>query len=186
MSVARAYAKALYEAATETKLTAADVDQIEAQLDAFVLAVDQNPNFKTLIETAALGSKEKISVVAAVSEKLGIGGILGRFLVLMARKERLSLLKAIRGSFAEIRLESQGGVLGQLVSADPLDAKDLEELSRSFGQKLGKKISFRPSIDSSLLAGIKVTVNGVTYDGTLRSQLQQLRDRLVFGTSSAN
>ena len=34
-----------------------------------------------------------------------------------------------------------------------------------------------------ILAGMKVTVNGVTYDGTLRSQLQKLRDQVAMGVT---
>ena len=56
--------------------------------------------------------------------------------------------------------------------------EDVEALAKAFGKKLNKRVAFHVSTDPSLLAGMKVTVNGVTYDGTLRSQLQKLRDQI--------
>jgi F0F1-type ATP synthase delta subunit len=63
---------------------------------------------------------------------------------------------------------------------------DIDTLTKAFSQKLGKKVAFRVAIDPSLLAGMKVTVNGVTYDGTLRSQIHKLRDHLAAGLPRAH
>jgi hypothetical protein len=51
-------------------------------------------------------------------------------------------------------------------------------LSVAFGARIGRKVSFETHEDPSLLAGVKVTVGGVTYDGTMRSQLSRLRETL--------
>jgi F-type H+-transporting ATPase subunit delta len=185
MSVSRAYAKALYEAALEAKASPADFDRIEQQLNTVTSLMMQSKDVRVLLTTAALGSKEKVAVVTALSNKLDISGIFSQFLILVARKERLALIPEVAEILPQIRLESKGGTIGQVVSADALDPKDVQDLARSFTQKLGKQVELRPMIDPTLLAGIKVTVNGITYDGTLRSQLQQLRDRLVYGTTSS-
>jgi F-type H+-transporting ATPase subunit delta len=87
----------------------------------------------------------------------------------------------IRNAYRSVRLEAEGGVSGRLVSADPLSESDIKGLADAFQRKLGKPVAFRVSTDPSLLAGMKVIVNGVTYDGTLKSQLQQLRDLVVAG-----
>jgi F-type H+-transporting ATPase subunit delta len=94
------------------------------------------------------------------------------------------MIEEITHAFNEVRLEAEGGILGRVVSADPMAANDLEDLSKAYSQKLGKRVAFSASVDPNLLAGIKVTVNGVTYDGTLRSQLQRLRDQLVLGAGA--
>jgi F-type H+-transporting ATPase subunit delta len=90
-------------------------------------------------------------------------------------------LPAILESYNSVRLLAEGGVPGRLVAAEPVSDQDVQGLAQAFSKKLGKKVAFQVSTDPSLLAGMKVTVNGVTYDGTLRSQLQRLRDRLVAG-----
>src|SRR5690606_25484866 len=103
------------------------------------------------------------------------------FLNLVATKGRGAFLADIADAFTAVRLESEGATLGMVVSADALQQKDLEELATAFTRKLGKNVVFKSAVDPNLLAGLKVTVNGTTYAGSLRAQLQQLKDRLVYG-----
>jgi F-type H+-transporting ATPase subunit delta len=128
-------------------------------------------------------AKEKMAVSEAISQKMGLSDLARRFLSLLARKERLALIREIHDSLREVRLLAEGGVSGTVVSAEPLSVSDVEQLASAFGKKLGKRVAFRAESDPTLLAGVKVTVNGVTYDGTLRSQLQRLRDQVATGIS---
>lgn len=186
MSVANSYGKALYEAAVDTKLSSKDLDALELQLEQVALAVTQDKNLRVALLSPALAAKDKVAIVEQLGKKAGFHPLVHNFLVLLARKGRMSELTSVREAFATARLEAEGGILGRVVSADPLEPSDLEGLASAFRQKLGKPVAFRTSTDPNLLAGMKVTVNGVTYDGTLRSQLQRLRDRLVFGTSGSH
>jgi ATP synthase F1 delta subunit len=182
MSVARSYASALYEAAREAKAGPQELERIEAQLDSFVGVLRASKDARVALLSPATAAKDKAAVVTEISKKVGATGLLANFLVLMARKERLGLIDEVREAFGEVRLQSEGGIQGKVVSAEPLEAGDLRGLAEAFGKKFGKRVEFRASTDPNLLAGMKVTVNGVTYDGTLRSQLTRLRDRLVYGT----
>ena len=181
MSVSRSYAKTLLETAQETGLKASDLDQIESELATFVATVGSSAALAEALSSPIVTSTEKAGVAAAVAEKMGFSKLTTQFLAMVARKGRASAIEAITESFTIVRLESEGATLGEVVSADALKKEDLDELATAFTRKLGKKVVFKASIDANLLAGLKVTVNGTTYDGSLRSQLQQLRDRLVYG-----
>jgi F-type H+-transporting ATPase subunit delta len=183
MSAVNSYAKALYEAAKESKLTPEAFDQLENQMDTFVSLMDSSRDLKTVLDAPIASAREKVEIVEQLAGKLGLEPLLKQFFILLAKKERFPLIKEIRDALIVVRLEQEGGISGRLVAAEPMDETDIQTLAKAFGQKLGKKVAFRVSTDPSLLAGMKVTVNGVTYDGTLRSQLQKLRDRFVAGIS---
>jgi F-type H+-transporting ATPase subunit delta len=125
--------------------------------------------------------KEKAAIIQAVAAKISASELMVRFLTLLARKARFSRLAEIREAFSTAKLAAKGSVAGKLVAADQMKQEDVAGLAAAFSKKLGKNVEFRVSTDPSLLAGMKVTVSGVTYDGTLRSQLQRLRDKLVQG-----
>ena len=152
---------------------------MEDQMGQLVALLDKSKELRTALLSPVVSSKEKVSFVQALAQKAQLAPGLANFLSLLAKKQRFVILPEIREAFRAVRLHAEGGILGHLVSADPLDAKDIEDLSRAFSQKLGRKVAFQSATDSTLLAGMKMTVNGVTYDGSLRSQLQRLRDRLV-------
>lgn len=183
MSVSRSYARALLEAAQEMGLKSSDMDQIQSELEAFRKAMDENQDLHEAMVSPVVSAQSKVDVSAGVAQKMGFSKLAGQFISLIARKGRGELFSEIADTFMEVRLESEGAVVGTVVSADPLQKADLEELAAAFSKKTGKKTIFKAEVDSSLLAGLKVTVSGVTYDGSLRAQLQQLRDQLVYGTA---
>jgi F-type H+-transporting ATPase subunit delta len=181
MSVSRSYARALLEAATESGLKAADLDLIETELGAFSAAMNGSRELHTALTSPVVSKGDKASIAESVATKMGFSKLTAQFLTMVARKGRGPAIEEIAETFTAVRLESEGATLGTVVSADALKKEDLEELATSFTRKLGKKVVFKASVDANLLAGLKVTVNGITYDGSLRSQLQTLRDRLVYG-----
>ncbi len=185
MSVSRSYARTLLETAQETGLKSTDLDKIESELSTFVSTVGSSSGLSEALSSPIVSSVEKAGVAGVVATKLGFSKLTTQFLTMVARKGRAPAIDAITDAFTVVRLESEGAMLGEVVSADVLKKEDLEELATAFTRKLGKKVVFRSSVEPALLAGLKVTVGGTTYDGSLRAQLHQLRDRLVYGKSGA-
>lgn len=186
MSVPHSYAKALYEAAKDASLTGAALDRLELDLGNFIFLMKSSPTLKTALLAPITNSKEKVALIGELAKKFEWSDLMSKFMALIARKDRFSFLEQIKEEFGSVRLFMEGGVSGRLVSAEPMSEADLSTLVKAFSQKLGKKVAFQVSTDPSLLAGMKVTVNGVTYDGSLRSQLQKLRDRFVAGLPGAH
>jgi F-type H+-transporting ATPase subunit delta len=178
MSVAKAYARALFETATGAKSSSQEIQTIEDELGALLGAIEKSKEAKIALFSPLVNAKDKGVLVESITKKANMTPIVARFLALLARKGRLSLLSKIQKAFALVRVEAEGGMIGTVVAADPVGTQDVEALAKAFGRKLNKRVAFHVSTDPSLLAGMKVTVNGVTYDGTLRSQLQKLRDQI--------
>lgn len=183
MSVAKSYARALFGASQEKNLTASDLDQIEAQLGAFNTVLNDNKDLRSALFAPIATGREKAAIAEAVADKIGVQPLFRNLLSMLAQKDRLMILPDLQSAFHAIRLEATGGISGDLIAADPVSNDDVQGLSQAFSRKLGKRVDFTVSQDPSLLAGMKVTVNGVTYDGTLRTQLDRLRDRVVLGTT---
>jgi ATP synthase F1 delta subunit len=187
MSVGNAYARALFETVNTHETGALDrLNEVEANFRDMLEIVSQSSDLMTVLGSPLTTLQEKLSVTRGLSEKLQFSAVFQAFLALLANKNRLSSLEAVYDSWTLVRLEAEGGVAGRLVSAHLMDEADIETLAKAFSKKLGKKVTFRVATDASLLAGIQVTVNGVTYDGSLRSQLQKLHDHLMAGAPSAH
>jgi F-type H+-transporting ATPase subunit delta len=186
MSVATSYARALFEAAKENQVSSAELNQIEEHLIQIENLIYTSKDAKVALLSPLTSTREKTAIIEEISQKFGFSPLVTRFVVLLAKKGRLSLISEVNEAFSAARLVSEGGVQGTLVSAEPLAEADMNTLTKAFSQKLGKKVAFRVAFDPSLLAGMKVTVNGVTYDGTLRSQIYKLRDHLAAGLPRAH
>ncbi len=185
MSVAKAYARALFEAARDAGASSQGYDTLESEMAQFNGLLGASRDLRIALTGPVASGKEKVAIVEQLAGKAAVSALFSRFLALLARKSRIGILSEISACFSQVRVEAEGGVLGHVVSAEPLDPSDRDELARSFSKKLGKKIVFQTKVDPELLAGIKVTVGGVSYDGTLKSQLRQLRDRFIYGSEQA-
>jgi F-type H+-transporting ATPase subunit delta len=175
MSVAKIYAKALYSS-LQGKSSASDTyKKVKAELASLAELVGQNRSLEIALFSPASSSNEKLSVIEAILTKAGFDTQTGNFLRLLASKNRLALLAEIVDAMDAVRLEADGGVLGWVTSADPMEQADLEALTRAFSSKLKSPVELKVNVDPALLAGFKVTVGGVTYDGSLKQQLERLK-----------
>lgn len=183
MSLARNYARVLYEEA-QSKGGKDAIGAISTEIADFLKVVESSEAAKVALIGPVTSAKEKVAITTELGTKMNLAQVTKRFLQLVADNRRLGLLSEILTALEQVRVESEGGLLGLITSADPLDPADIKGIAESFGQKLGKKVDFRVNTDPTLLAGLKVTLNGVTYDGTLRSQLNRLKDEFVSGTGA--
>ena len=75
----------------------------------------------------------------------------------------------------------RGAPMPSIVSASPLRDEQRERLRRALSARTGQQVEFEESVDPSLLGGAVATVGGLVFDGSLRTQLEQLRASLTKG-----
>jgi len=185
MSVAKTYAAAFIEAAVEQKAGPAELMAFEKDLDGFLAILESSKEVRVALFGPMVPIREKIAVVQELSKKSGYSEYFIKALSLLVRKGRLPMLRQIRNAFAEARLGREGIIAAEIISAEALSQEYTDQIAGLFQKKLGKRVAFAVQVEPKLLAGLKVIVNGVTYDGSLKSQLQRLRDRLTTGVSGA-
>ncbi len=176
MSVGSVYAKALYGVLKDKNMSAQDLARAEAELSDLETMIVQNRNLRMALSGAIGTAADREAVVAEITKKMGLLEPVAKLALLVSRKNRWSQIGEIQRAFSRLCLEAAGGLLGTVESADPLEARDLEELQDSFSKKTGKKVKFQVLIDPALIAGVRITVNGVTYDGTIKASLQRFKN----------
>lgn len=181
MSLARSYAKAWVETMEARKESAANLDVAQAELEGLQKALGENRAAAAVLGTPTTSNQEKIDLVSALIKGLKLSEPAGTLLRLLAENDRLKHLGAVVDAIEGVRLETSGGVKGLVESADPLSDQDLQALSESFTQKIKKTVRFKWRHTPALLAGLRVTIQGVTYDGSLSAQLERVKARLMYG-----
>ena len=109
-------------------------------------------------------------------------GPAGRLLTLMAEKERLPLLPQVVQSARRLALEREGGALGTVTCARPLTEDQLGRLKETLCRlhRL-KKVELEVRVDPALLGGLRLELQGVTYDKSVRGGLDALARTLGEG-----
>ncbi|MCM0604787.1 MAG: ATP synthase F1 subunit delta [Xanthomonadaceae bacterium] len=178
MSAVKSYAQALFEispGATAQHALAATI-QVARNVSVLVL---ENKEFKVLLESPSFSTKEKAEALGAILSKMGSAPLASKWITLIAEKGRASFLDEIANELEKIVAESEGKLVGDVISSEKIEETELKSLAQSFEKKMGKPVFLRQEKDENLLAGLKVTIGGLTYDGTLRTQLDRLKERFV-------
>ncbi|MFI3312632.1 MAG: ATP synthase F1 subunit delta [Eubacteriales bacterium] len=170
---AKTYGDSLYQLAREEGLT----DQILPQLSAVVAIFKENPEFLTLLQLPSLPKKER---VALVDEAFctGLHPYLLNFLKILTENATVSQFEGCAQEYIKCY-----NVDNHILEATAVTAKPLgEELTKKLQEKLekitGKTVQLSQKVDSNVLGGIRLELDGAMMDGTIQTRLSALKAQL--------
>ena len=176
LSVARRYAGALFEVARKTGAE----ERVGQQLTAFADLIAGHADLKRAIDTPSIPVTAKKALITALVDASGdVSAEVKRTLVLMAERDRLSVLPEVVSSYAE-RLQGEKRVMpAEVTTAVPLSAEHRAALAAALGKASGRQVTITEKVDPSIVGGVIAKVGSVVYDGSVARQLDRLRERLT-------
>ena len=75
-------------------------------------------------------------------------------------------------------LANQNVVRGDLTSATPLAPEKAKAIEDSLSTVTGKKVQLTQHVDPTLIGGVVARIGSTVYDGSVKTQLAQLRHEL--------
>jgi len=174
VSVARRYARALLEASAPGALVG-----IADQLGAVAGLMASNPDLADVIRNPAYSRAQRHGVVEGMIQLLKAESpVLSNFLRLLVDRHRLEILPDVARLFRDMADEKAGRVRGTVVSAVPLDPESIRQLASTLSQLVQKQVVLDTRVDREVLGGVSTQVGSVVFDGTLRTQLDDLKRAL--------
>ncbi len=172
--LANVYAKALLQAGEKS----GKLDQLVEELDAVVGAINQLPKLKSTLESPRVDAGNK----AALIEKCfgnRVSRELANFLKIVANKNRFDCLSTMLESARKMSDETSGRVEATVTTAESIDDQVRQQISDRLSGALGKAVSLTASVDPGIIGGMVVRVGDTVYDGSVVSQLAQVRSRTI-------
>lgn len=164
------YANALFELADEAK----QLDAVAVDLGSLRRLLAESADLRRLIASPVLGRDVQGRAMLAVLDAAGIGGIVRKFVGLVAANGRLRELPAMIAAFLAQLARRRGETTADVVSAVPLSDAQLAALSEQLRAVAGRKVSVNARVDAGLLGGLVVKVGSQMFDSSLRTKLQRL------------
>jgi F-type H+-transporting ATPase subunit delta len=172
--VAERYASALFDLARESR----SIDKVEEDLRGLTRLVDESADFRRLVESPVFSAEAQEKAVGAVADSVGITGLCGNFLRLVARNRRLFALPGIIRAFHEMAAKARGEVTAEVTSAQELTDTQLASLKAALKQKLTKDVTLQTRVNPALLGGLLVKVGSRMIDTSLRTRLMNVKTQL--------
>ena len=170
---ARLYGGSLYDLAAEEKLT----EVILEQMNQIRVLFRENPDYVHLLGEPAIPVEERKNLI-----EQAFGSQAERYLLNFIKMlcER-NLLKEYAGCCEEFtrRYNVDNGIAEAVVtSAVALDADQLEALKLKLEKMSGKRICLIQKVDPSVMAGLRVEMEGRQLDGTVQGRLSGISKKL--------
>lgn len=169
------YARALLAVAAQES----DVARVGAELQEFADLMAGNPELGRALLAPGVPNHARASVVRAIAEKAGFADPLRKTLVLLAERGRLELLPDVAIVYRERLLAHQNIVPAQVASAVPLSAEQTAALAAGLSKATGGNVQVSASVDPALIGGLVARVGSTVYDGSIRTQLQKMKQQLI-------
>ena len=172
--VASAYARTLFELAS----LADSVDQTDKGLVSAAAVVRGSLDLRTALTDASVPAETKRGVLrdifgdAVTPEAIAL-------VTLLVERGHTDLIGDVARSYGEIAEQERGIVVADVTTAIPLDDALRASLTDKLIASLGRPVSLREHVDASILGGVVIKVAGRVLDGSVASQLEDMRRALA-------
>ncbi len=168
------YAQAIFGIALEQD----QLDQWETDLE-FIAGVLQDDDFRALLKHADVAIGDKLKSVDAVMQE--IHPLVRNMVNLLVTKGLVDVLLGLAVAYTALLDEHRGRQRVQVTSAVPLEQAELDRITRFVANLVRKEVVVSTEVDDSILGGVVIQIGDQLLDGSTRSRLDDLRNRMHSG-----
>lgn len=155
--------------------------KLEAYSEALAEITDflnESSDVERALESPVFPPEAKQSIVEELIKAGGFDEVLSNFLRLLVERGRVQHLRSIVDSFGELMDEEMGVVKAVVTTAVPLPGDLKEKMAGLLAEATGKKVTLKVEENPAIIGGMVARVGDMVWDGSIRSQLQKIKDSI--------
>lgn len=133
-------------------------------------------------EAPSIAAEQKRAVLDGIVQRTGISWPVRNFIAVLIDKRRVSFLEAIVSQFARELNRRLGFAEAEIITARDLTPEERRELEQDLERITSKKIKAQYAQDRSILGGAIARVGSTVYDGSVKGQLERIRQQLAISS----
>ncbi|HXC44148.1 MAG TPA: ATP synthase F1 subunit delta [Candidatus Dormibacteraeota bacterium] len=174
-SVASTYARAFADVILDTHL---DADRSIAELRAIASLLAESSDLRRVWENPAIPAEQKRRVLDVIAERDGVSTQTRNLVAVLIDHRRIHFLEPIIRQLEKDLDARLGFAEAQITSARLLGDAEKQEFEAQIGKLTGKKVRAHYDEDQSLLGGAVVRVGSTIYDGSVKGQLERMKEAI--------
>ena len=174
-SLARRYARALLELGIDK----GSHEKLSAEVDDLAATYAGSRDLGEALTNPVFPRAKRREVLEAVLARVGVSPETRNFTLLLLDRERIAFLPAIARELRAMVDDKLGRVRATVTSARPLPPDHVQEIQASLEKASGKRVLLDKTEDPSLIGGVIAKLGDVVYDGSVRTQLERMRETIV-------
>jgi F-type H+-transporting ATPase subunit delta len=174
-AVARRYAVAL----ADVVLSRGEAQEISEELASWDEMVRSNAQLLEVFRHPAIPYERKRAVLEELIQRTRPRPTTANFLKVLLQNQRLAELSEVNRQFAQELDRRSNVVTAEVTTARPLAPDAQEALRARLGKLTGSTVRLKFEVDEELIGGVVTRIGSTLYDGSVRGQLQQIKQRMV-------
>lgn len=174
--IVRRYAAALFAAASRANA----IDQVESDLGFVSYALEQSRDLWEALISPVVPPAKKREILSGIFEGK-VSEITLAYLKLCVDKRREEIIRETESEYIALANEARGIVEAEVTSAVELSPDQEARLIAQLAETTGKRIELSKRLDPTLIGGLVVRMGDTVIDGSIRGQLEAIRQRLLEG-----
>jgi F-type H+-transporting ATPase subunit delta len=168
------YAEALYGAAGGE-----NAEIVGGEISSFLDALNSDELFGKYFKSPVVSSEQKKKVINEVLPP-ETNKITKNFLFLLIDNKRFGMFSAVAENYLRLMPENKDKKRIKIFSAKPLDKSSLDAVAEKYkGNSDFADVETEVVVDPALIGGICVQSGDMRYDGTLKTKLKRLNEKLT-------
>jgi F-type H+-transporting ATPase subunit delta len=174
-TVARRYATAL----ADIVLKSGETEIVKSELKSWEDLIKSNANLQSAFANPAIAHLNKEKVLEGLLAKAKPSKTTANFLRILLKNGRLTELHEINEKFASVLDERSNVISAEVTSARPLSEAEKAEFQANLAKLTGKKVNLNFNLDENIIGGVVTRVGSTVYDGSVKTQLENLKQQLI-------
>ncbi|MEN8245416.1 MAG: ATP synthase F1 subunit delta [Thermodesulfobacteriota bacterium] len=179
LAIARRYAKALLMIGKEDGQT----ETYREELSGIAELIKGEEELEQALTNPLYDAAGRRKVLEAVIEKMNLSKVMSSFVFLVFEKGRVGFIGSIDEFYQQLADELKGVARASLVSAAELSSEAVDKIRTSLSKRTGKDIILEIEQDPTLIGGIVTRIGDLVLDGSIKTQLLNMRESLKRGES---
>lgn len=173
-NISKRYARAFFDIAVEEK----KIEGYYNELIQFSSVIDRDKALRDFLANPVFEQAVKKGVVEKIISKLALSPMTINFLKLLADKKRIEVLPDIATCYRQMMDEVLRRVRINVKTAFPLSDEMQTYIKTGLEKLTGRQVEINLEKDPALLGGIVIGVGDTLYDGSIKNQLNNMRNLL--------
>ena len=174
-SVASVYARAFADVILDSRL---DAGQALTELRSLQALLAQSGELRRVWENPAIPAQQKRGLLDAIAERDRISRAVRNLVAVLIDHQRVKFFEAIIRQVQKELDARLGFAEAEVTSARELGDSEKRALESKVGTLTGNRVRARYQQDSSLLGGVVVRLGSTIYDGSVKGQLEKIREAM--------
>jgi F-type H+-transporting ATPase subunit delta len=169
----------LVEALIETAQRENKTKKVTYDIVSFYDVITADETLKKILGSSAYETSERISIINDLGERAGFDKLVTNFVSLAVELDKFKTLLKSKQSIVRRLRKASGISRAEIIFGENPSDSDLKKITEVLEKLTGDEVEIEVKIDPAIIGGIIVKVEDRVFDGSIKTQLERIREILT-------